>query len=59
MEKIMIVNLGVSIVLILVVSIAVAAYRPEWFKTVVGWLVAAGVVVNGWLNADTIQGWFQ
>jgi len=56
---VMITNLVVSIVLILVVSVAVAAYRPEWFKTVVGWLVAAGVVVNGWLNADTIQGWFQ
>ena len=55
----MIVNLLMSIALILVVSVAVAAYRPEWFKTVVGWLVAASVVVNGWLSADTIQGWFQ
>ncbi len=55
----MITNLVVSIVIILVVSVAVAAYRMEWFKTVVGWLVAAGVLVNGWLNADTIQGWFQ
>lgn len=55
----MIANLAVSVVLILVISVAVSAYRPEWFKIVVGWLVMAGVAVNGWLNADTIQGWFQ
>lgn len=55
----MLMNFVVSAGFILVVSVAVAAYRPELFKTVVGWLVAGGVVVNGLLSVDTIQGWFQ
>jgi len=55
----MIMNLVLTVVLIVVVAVAVSAYRPEWFKIVVGWLTAAGIIVNGWLSADTIQGWFQ
>ncbi len=48
-------NLIVTALLIALALIAIAAWKPGVVKKAAGWLVAAGVVVNGWLNADFIQ----
>ena len=52
-------SLIVTIAVVIVALLAVAAWRPELVKRAAAWLVAAGAVVAGWMNSDVISGWFQ
>lgn len=51
-------SLLVTALLIAVALLAIAAFKPELVKRAAAWLVAAGVIVSGWMNADFIQGLF-
>ena len=45
-------------IFILAALLAIAAVWPHLVKKAAGWLIAAGVVFNGWLNSDFIPGLF-